>query len=404
MSGALWRVLILVGGVLFGNSAIARDSLPSSIDFRETSFDTPNPDRGMFAQVRVNNSLRFGALASSIKNYRVYFVMDRFVEQLIPYDELEQLDQSLSLVEKAKQRVVVRFIYDWPSNELMNSGLTLRRARTASPSLMSAHIRQLAAVLRRHTQAVFAVESGLIGFWGEQHGDTPDKQNPNGVSAIVDQWRAELAGSSILVLARYPKALREHVRRNPELLIQKPIFGYWNDCLGAYDDENMSSKEVRVISGEVCVLRPRSDYSCATMISYFKSIQLDLLHAGYYKPTIDGWAAEGCLEEVRRNLGYRYVIRDAKLTSDGSKLELRIDNVGWGQSRISRPLYLVSNGRRIQKIADLESFLPGSINRIQVDLDVPEDWMAAKISLETDDQIQFSNTTGNLLHLPSSAR
>lgn len=400
----IYTIILISWLISFGSISMGStfEWLPSSIDFRETSVDTPNPDRGMFNQIRVDNSLRVGPLASDIKNHRIYFVLDRFIDQLIPEEELKNLDQSLDLLAHAGQRGVIRFIYDWPSDELVNSGLTLRRARTASLPMMMEHIRQLAGVLRRHPQAVFAVESGLIGFWGEQHGDTPDKQTPSGVMAIVDQWRAELMGTNILVLARYPKALREQVRVKPELLRQNPMLGFWNDCLGAKDDENMNSIEVAVVVGETCILPPRSDYSCATMSSYFKAIHLNLLHAHYYRPTIEQWAAEGCLEEVRRNLGYRYVIREAKLASDNSKLELRIDNVGWGQSLVSRPLYLVSNGRRVQKIADLESFLPGSINRIHADLDASKDWAAATLSLETEDQVQFSNTTANLLYLPPS--
>ncbi len=357
----------------------------------------------MFNQIRVDNSLRFVLPASDIKNSRVYFVLDRFIGQPIPEEELKYFSQSLNVVAHAGQRLVVRFIYDYPSADLVSSGLTLRRARTASPEMMSTHIRQLAEVLRRHSKAVFAVESGLIGFWGEQHGDTPDKQTHRGVAAVVAQWRAELKATNILVLARYPSALREYVRRNPEVLSQQPLVGYWNDCLGAYDDENMNSREVTVISGETCSLPPRSDYSCVNMTTYFKAIQLNLLHAGFFTPTIERWAAEGCLEDLRRHLGYRYVIREVKLTSDGTKLALRIDNVGWGQSRISRPLYLVANGRRILKVADLMDFAPDSTNRIQINLGMSWDWRSEVLSLETDDKVQFSNTTGNLLHVPGPA-
>lgn len=399
--------LVLALGVVYLQSigaSAAFDRLSSSIDFHESSTDTPNPDRGMFRQIRVDNSLRFAPPSLEVKNYRLDFALDHFIAQAIPDEEMKNLDQSLAAMDRAGQRAIVRFIYDYPPSDLVKSGLSARHALTATRSVMSTHIRQLSGVIRRHTKAVFAVESGMIGFWGEQHGDTLDKQTPSGVAALVDQWRVALKGTEIQVLARYPKALREYVQRNPDSLHHQPRLGFWNDCLGAYDDGNMGAPAVAVIEGETCSLRPRVNYSCPIMTAYFRSIQLDLLHSRYYMPTIKRWGAEGCLDQIRLYLGYRYVIRQARLATDNSQLELQIDNVGWGRSHISRPLYLVSNGRRLKRIADLESFAPGSVNHIHVGLDASVNWGATKLTLETTDGVRFSNTTGNLLFAPPSVR
>lgn len=383
-------------------SVAAFEYINSSVNFHEDDVPMQNPDRGMFDQIRVNNSLKFTSIYSPYKNIRIYFVLDEFIDRPFFDQDLRELERSLNEIAEARQRVVVRFFYDLPSQDVVDAGLKSRRARTATPSMMSTHIQQLGSTLKRHADAVFAVETGLIGFWGEQHGDTPDKQSPSGIASIADQWRTALAGTSIQVLVRYPKALREHVRLHPEMLVEQPRLGYWNDCLGASDDDNMSSNEVYVVIGETCSLPPRSDYTCATMMAYFKAIQLDLLHVNFFRPTIDRWAKDGCLDEIRRKLGYRYVIREARLASDGSWLEVRIDNVGWGKSHLSRPLFLVANGRRIQKVADLANFLPSTVNRVRVQLsEVLGDSMT--LSLETDDRVQFSNQTGNLLYRSASA-
>lgn len=100
--------------------------------------------------------------------------------------------------------------------------------------------------------------------------------------------------------------------------------------------------------------------------------------------------------EIQKQLGYRYVIREMKFIAEKMLLELRIDNVGWGGSHISRPLYLVSNGQRFMKIADLADFHPGSINIIRVSLPQVVE-IKNGLSLETDDRVQFSNKTGNFL-------
>ncbi|WP_442776733.1 DUF4874 domain-containing protein [Sphaerotilus montanus] len=401
IAGAFFLCFGFIAAVFF-QPAFGYGWKESSIEFHESQIDVPNPDRGFFNQLRVEDLPDFRLLQECYLNCRVYFVLDRFIDQPISDLYLRELGKSLEAISQAKHRIVARFIYDWPSQDVVDSGLTLRRARTANPIMMSKHIRQLGSVLQSHTKAVFAVESGLIGFWGEQHGDTPDKQSPGGIASIADQWRSVLAGTSIQVLVRYPKALREHVRLHPEMLVEQPRLGYWNDCLGASDDANMSPTEVSVVGGETCGLPPRIDYTCATMMAYFKAIQLDLLHANYFRPIIDRWEKGGCLDEIRLKLGYRYVIREARLAADGSCLEVRIDNVGWGMSRLSRPLFLMANGRRIQKIADLVNFLPGTVNRVSVQLSEPLSH-SLTLSLETDDRVQFSNQTGNLLYRSASA-
>ncbi|UDQ88171.1 DUF4832 domain-containing protein [Xanthobacter autotrophicus] len=396
---ALW---VLMVPMLSGHArAVDRPANPS---FYETKGDTPNPDRGAFAQIRIDNTLRFGPLPGAGKNFRLYFVLDRYFDQLLPDNELANLGDSLAAAARGGKRVVIRFIYDYPDAELLKAGLSSRRARTPTPEMMSAHIRQLAEVIGAHGSAVFAIESGMIGYWGEQHGDTPDKQRAEGVAAVVDQWRAALKSTNIQVLARYPRAMRAHVRSHPDMLRQQPRFGYWNDCLGAYDDDNLTSNEVSISVGETCALKPRVDYSCPTMMAYFKSAQLSLLHANFYKPTLDQWAAEGCKETIMSHLGYRYVIREARLASDRSNLDLQIDNVGWGRSLVPRALFLVAGERRIMQIADLADFAPGSTNRLQISLDPSIDWTKLQLSLETDDGVRFSNTTGNVVFAPSQPR
>ncbi len=391
------RLSLLFSAAMCASTRLA----PPTIKFQEASSADDNPDRGMFSQLRLNNSLEIPSLDAHVINHRVYFVIDKFIETPLPDTELLKLGESLATLQRAKQRVIVRFIYDYPSEEFVKSGLSQRPARTASPSIMSIHIRQLAAVLRIHKDAVFAVESGLIGFWGEQHGDTSDKQTPEGVAAVVDQWRTALAGTEIQVLARYPKNLRNYIQQRRDISRKEPRLGFWNDCLGAYDDDNTSSVHVDVVEGETCSLRPYLDYSCSTMKAHFQAIHLDLLNSGYFSPTIDGWRAEGCLDEIKKKLGYRYVIRSVTLATDGLQIELHIDNVGWGRSHVSRPLYLVSDGHRIQKIGDLKNFSPGSTNRIHVVLHAPLSLGSDNLSLETDDKVRFSNVTGNALYIPA---
>lgn len=365
--------------------------LPRLRTFEESTDDTPNPDRGLFKQYRSSNQLRV-VTGTASRNLRIYFDLSAYIDAPISAAAIGNLDAALANLEKQNQRSIVRFIYDYPSDV---GALKLRSARTASPALMSTHIRQIGPVLAAHRTAVFAVETGLIGFWGEQHGDIGYKASPDAVASIANQWRGALGNAQILTLVRYRNVTT--ARGFDRSGAASGMLGFWNDCLGANDDPAVNNPALHVVAGETCALPPKADYSCKTMLGYFASANLDLLHGDYYAPILDRFRDEGCLALIKRNLGYRYVIRSAEWVIAGSTIRIRIDNVGWGRSHLSRPVYLMTGTNRLQRIADLRDFVPNSKNVLLVRLAKPLPTPGSPLALQTADDIQFSNTTGNFL-------
>jgi hypothetical protein len=394
----VWHRLLLMGVALFGlvlvlllSSRVDAQGLPRLRTFEEAGDDTPNPDRGLFKQYRSNNQLLVVTGAAS-RNVRIHFDLSAFIDAPISAAAIRNLDAALANLEKHKQRSIVRFIYDYPSDM---SALKLRSARTASPSLMSTHIRQIGPVLSAHGATVFAVETGLIGFWGEQHGDIGPKRSPDAVAFIANKWRAALGKAQILTLIRYRNVTAARGFDRSGAASGK--LGFWNDCLGANDDPAVNNRGLHVVEGETCALPAKVDYSCKTMLEYFASANLDLLHGDYYGPILNRFRNEGCLPVIKRDLGYRYVIRAAEWVNEGSAIRIRIDNAGWGRSHISRPLYLMSGRNRLQQIADLRDFAPNSKNVRLVHLDKPVPRLGSPLELRTADGVQFSNTAGNSL-------
>lgn len=373
------------------SSRVDAQSRPRLRTFEESRDDTPNPDRGFFKQYRSNNQL-FVVTETTPRNVRIYFDLSAFIDAPISAAAIRNLDTALAVLEKRNQRSIVRFVYDYPSDVGV---LKQRPAQTASPSLMSTHIRQIGPVIAAHSAAVFAVETGLIGFWGEQHGDVGFKRSPEAVASIENKWRAALGKAQILTLVRYRNVAT--ARGFDRSGAASGRLGFWNDCLGANDDPAVNNSALHVVEGETCALSPKVDYSCKTMMEYFASANLNLLHGDYYRPILDRFHDDGCLPLIKRNLGYRYVIRSAEWVSAGAAISIRIDNVGWGQSHLSRPVYLMSGMNRLQRIADLRDFAPNSKNVLLVRLKKPLQRLGSPLELRTADGVQFSNTTGNLL-------
>lgn len=379
-------------------SSFATPRIQSSVAFEESAEDTPNPDRGMFDQFRTDFSDDFSPAFGEYRNHRLMVDLRRFTDRRLPDNLLQRLNSSLERAGKLKQRLVLRFFYDWPSAADIATGLKARSAYTPSPALILTHIRQLSEVIARHPITVSSVESGMIGFWGEQHGDAPEKQTLGFLGNVVDSWRAGLQGTNIIITVRYPRAFELVKRASTVNYNTAPQVKYWNDCLGAIDDHLIDSNpnQLQVFSGETCELKPRVDYSCESMFRLFESVQLNMLHANYYQPTIDGWRLAGCLEVIKKYLGYRYVVKHARLDYSTRRIEFTIRNVGWSGSLISRPLLIQSGNEVIGSSGDLASIAPNSESTFTFDLPISVD-LSFPISLATSDGVKFSNTTGNLL-------
>lgn len=374
----------------------------AQFEYLEASGDTPNPDRGFYQQVVVRDGFSVKPPANGRRLVRVYFVIDRFVSTDIDTESLDRLDESLAGFRAAGRQAIVRFAYHWPAAELLARGLDSQRAVTASPQQILRHINQLGVVLSKYPDVVSVVESGLIGYWGEQHGDEAYKQSAPFMRDVVDAWRKRLSLVSIPVLVRYPKALAAYLRADTKI-VENAQVGLWNDCLGARDDLLVDGdfQGLRFdgipVEGETCQLQARVDYSCEVMERYFRSISIDMLHEGFYAPVIEGWKKEGCYSRIERSIGYRFVIREAVWSRDRRTLTVRVDNVGWGKSFRHRKLYVDFESQTIDAHVDVASWKPGSSNVFSVVFPKrvsPE----TKLALRVDGGVVFSNQSGNNLY------
>src|SRR5260221_14718561 len=93
-----------------------------------------------------------------------------------------------------------------------------------------------------------------------------------------------------------------------------------NDCFlasagdtGRYPQENPEPMKDYVadegrfvpVGGETCGAdKPRSD--CPTAVAELARLHWSYLNAQFSRDGLDGWQTQGCLSEVRRDLGYRF--------------------------------------------------------------------------------------------------
>lgn len=392
-------LLCCLNGVVYSQPVVS-----GCTDYCEAVGATKNPDRGWFRQIRTRGDFRIDWKSFHDESVRVYFEIGRYQTEDIDDEALESLRLSLTRAKDRKIRIIARFTYDWPTAEFLKHGLSGRQAQTPAAEQMLRHVYQLGSLLKEYETTISHIESGMIGFWGEQHGDTVEKQDTQFMLKIVNSWFSALAPSQIPILIRYPKAFRAYTSNSARSSMSNAPnrLGMWNDCLAAIDDvlvENPTSDlklEQRPILGETCALPPKTSYGCTEMTEYFKSIYLDMLHRDYYAPTLKMWADDGCFEHVSTNLGYRYVIRGSRWADNFRRLIVRVDNVGWGKSVRPRRVILNVDGLRQTTSFDSMDWLPASENILEIVLDHPIS-KGSVVQLEIAGDVRFSNTTGGII-------
>lgn len=369
------------------------------INYTEISGNVINPDRGFFNQSKNIDTFAIDNKKSPLPVHRSYFVIDKFVDKEFTPEMLKELDASLKEQANKGVTVIPRWTYHWPGNIDVINEIRSKNAKTAEHLMMLRHIEQLAPILRKNKKAISYIESGFIGYWGEQHGDSAYKQSNEFMSLFLEKWFKELGDVDINVSVRYISKWKNIIRDSSFNKSYVGKIGIWNDCV-AYADDQIYRDDVDYykfskipMSGETCQLPAYTDYSCKSMIDYFKTYSFDMLNVDFYPPTVNGWRREGCFDYIDSHLGYRFVLKESRIDSNGI-LTFKVANAGWGKSFKSRKISIIVDGVVVDTNIDAKFWLPGKEYVEVVNL-----WVLPKansdIQISIQDNIKLANVTKN---------
>jgi hypothetical protein len=170
--------------------------------------------------------------------------------------------------------------------------------------------------------------------------------------------------------------------------------GHHNDCflasasdLGTYDSpvaEWMSyvdqDSRFTAVGGETCLVYPART-ACAPALAELTAKHWSYLNAEYNTTVLAGWQTGGCATEIRRRLGYRFVLERAtynEAVAPGGELTVTIDvaNRGFAAPYNRRPVELVltdGTTRMVARLAALDArrWRAGETTRVTARLRVP---------------------------------
>ena len=307
------------------------------------------------------------------------------------------LKTTLQNLRNNNTTAVVRIAYDyhyggytkdtWKKDENGNDVLKKRSVWEPSIDTVLQHQQAVGEIFAQFPDVIASVECGVFGPWGEMH--SSQIMSDANLKTVLDKW-LEVLPKSMTVTVRQP----EHYAKwsgVPIGSIQENVtapgtkeyrVGVFNDgYLGSYDDRGTfrnRTKEVAwlenqakhtLYGGEIVLWEDSKshpspvlnnavymeDEAFKTHTSYLNIGWNDQVIDAMKKTTFNGtdslYKNAGASEftYVQNHLGYRYVVRNVKLTRETTKyenfaLEAEIENVGFANLIMEKKAYLIIKG------------------------------------------------------------
>jgi hypothetical protein len=353
-------------------------STPPPGTVEDTSFvtdDDPtlkNPERGMYFGSVPDTSGEFHTIVPK------WLWLDSVCGQNLTWNGHNQTGTSTVLnayadtLEAARTggyKVLFRPRYDKqgdnsPSDCLIN-GVRVFHADSKTRQLN--HIDAIAAMLGDYKDAVAYIQMGYLGRWGEWNtsgyssSNAPLLYSYTDRNEIIDRVLSSYGAEGVQpdVELRRPVFAKEVIDRNSTANV-----GQHNDCFmtsdsdaGTYSDftgspANFGSTAAAKAwaqsfsanssyGGETCNLDGAERWrSCTNMLSEPPTLHVNYLNGDYATGAVSTWTSNGCYDEIRRKLGYRFKVTRVEYTptvAAGGTFTVEIDIVNSGWAKLHRP-------------------------------------------------------------------
>lgn len=411
-------------------------------DYRESSEDFPNPERGFYkySQAKASNftpltAEQLNAWTQQTKpangNYSVYttlvfryYVLDIFKDKPVTASFIDAVNKDFEVARKAGFKLIPRFTYTLTQKAgSCPEGFICPPYGDAPKAIVLGHIAQLRKVLHDNADVIAVVQMGFIGVWGEQYYTDyfGDASQNTPVGKLLDQhWqdRMEVLKALLdavpedrMVQVRYPQIKQRFVYGiNAEVTslplqeseafteTDKARIGFHNDCFlasetdyGTYEDygnsstpraeantvmRNFKKMDARFVAvgGETCSDSYSPQNDCEPLgraQAEMKEMHFSYLNSDYNNEVNNDWQAAGCMDSIKRNLGYRLVLKETtfpkSVPAGGSlRFSLVIENRGYASPYNKRPLHLVLRNKadrteiRLTLMADVRKWFSGA--------------------------------------------
>lgn len=343
-------------------------------------------------------------------NYKVYstlvfrnIILRGYANKNLSQDILDNINKDFDAARKAGVKLIVRFCYTITANSgTCPEGFICPEYGDAPKNIVLQHIAQLKPLLQDNADVIACFQMGFVGTWGENYySDYFGDPSSNGKGKLTDKnWSdknevlkalLDALPQSRMIQVRTPQMKQRYVYgvdapTSSAALTDAESFtgsdaariGFHNDCFlsspndyGTYDDYGNSSSpradaysvlhayaatdgKYAVVGGETCDDTYSPENNCENSgkaQTEMRNMHYSFLNCSYNNDVNNDWESGGCMDAIKKNLGYRFVLHNAifpkEAVTAGTQLAftLNIENVGYASPYNARPVQLIMRNK-----------------------------------------------------------
>ena len=394
-------------------------SKTTHLTFTESDEIIANPERGFYAARSSSYPLSADDIkAKRLDNQITLFHIGYYLpvnsdimetSQDVSATTLSRIENEMKLLRENGAKCIIRFAYSQKYEE---------KPWDATPDQVLRHIEQLKPIIQSYSDVILTWQAGFVGIWGEWYYtdnfdvEDSEKGDPDKETSLDDDYDAR---KSVI------DAMLEAVPSDRSVAIRTPMFkkimyadsytdtltlataynksdkarlSCFNDCFGksltdsgTFEDESTREywkAETRYVfmGGETCGI---SNYcTCSASLKDMEDYHWSYLNSDYHLDVIARWGNDGCLDEIKRRLGYRLSLTDVYHSTTvyaGGKMNVRftIQNSGFAAPMNGRDVELVlvdSQGSKtvidLSDEVDPRYWFAGGKYTVETSIDIPE--------------------------------
>jgi Domain of unknown function (DUF4832)/Domain of unknown function (DUF4874) len=327
-------------------------------------------------------------------DYQVYsslvfrnIILKGFTTQPLTESLLSLIDQDFAAARTAGVKIILRFTYTIDANAgACPEGFICPPYGDASKETVLGHIAQLKPLLQKNADVISCMQMGFVGTWGENYySDYFGDPSSNGTGQLFDKNWIDKASVIAALLDALPADRMIQVRtpQQKQRYIYGPTapvsisgmtdkeaytktdnarIGFHNDCFvsspddyGTYEDYGNSSSprsistgilrdyfmndsKFTAVGGETCddSYSPFNDCEPSGQVqTEMRNMHYSFLNCAYNNDVNNDWQTGGCMDAIKKNLGYRFVLKNLVHPADQGvrgmiyKFTLNLLNAGY---------------------------------------------------------------------------
>lgn len=394
--------ILFAGCITCSNKAVDEPKQSTAVlnyEPDETIF--PNPERGFYKYSSCNLGTGTGFLnQSTLMSYRDhnislifrYFYLKNFKNAPLSTQALTDFDKDMATIRQSGMKCVLRFAYSEGETE-----------PDAPLTIITQHLDQLKPYLEKNADVIAVLQAGFIGAWGEGYYSS-NGLNSSGARYQVYTKILETLPARRMMQVRTPAYKKEFFQRSTQLKQEEAFtmqniarVGFHNDCFlasptdyGTYGnvevDKAYLNKECLYvpIGGETCPPDGVSPADATKAQNDMRYLRWTYLNEDYYHGVNDTWIVQGGMNNIIRELGYRFQLSSGEYTdkaAQGDSFTARIilKNIGYAPLFNPRLVELVLKNTQSNEVfkvkLDVEARLwkPLVENAIEKEVGIPLD-------------------------------